>query len=136
MKDSKEVERLSPLAGRAWERLALEFPFWKEHLGTRDGELEFAVPAPSGSAAGHLVASSHGNQLWVRFSPNYLSYPADDEDEMVSIIRQLTDDSVVFRVVAKGDEWVETSLTKWKDEAKPLPGQTVRFISWSGKCDR
>lgn len=74
--------------------------------------------------------------MWVRFSPNYLSYPVDDEDEMVSIIRQLTDDSILFRVVTKDDECVETTLTKSKNEARPLSGQTVRFISWSGKYDR
>lgn len=33
------------------------------NLHTRDGELEFAVPAPTGSAPGHLVAFSHQNDL-------------------------------------------------------------------------
>jgi hypothetical protein len=60
---------LSPVARQAWKRLESDFPMWKEHLDTCDGELEFAVPAPIGSAAGHLVAFSYQNKLWVAFQP-------------------------------------------------------------------
>jgi hypothetical protein len=136
MREMKQLERLSPVARRAWKRLALEFPLWIAHLDTRDGELEFAIPAPSVSTAGYLVAFSHENQLWVRFSPPHLCYPADDEDEMVSVIKQLTADNVVFRLVMKGDEWVETTLTKPKKKTESKPGHTVRLISWSGRYDR
>lgn len=49
----KQVERLSPVAKRAWERLESGFPSWAANLDTRDGELEFAVPAPLGSSKNH-----------------------------------------------------------------------------------
>lgn len=98
----------------------------------RDGELEFAVPAPTGSAAGHLVAFSNQGVLWVRFGPPNMCYPADDENEMISLIRRLTADEIVFKVVMKGEDWVETTLTKPHDNPE-LPGHSVRLISWSGK---
>ncbi len=136
MTDLIQPEGMSPVARRAWKRLASEFPLWTAHLDARDGELEFAIPAPIGSTAGHLVAFSHENQLWVRFSPPNLCYPTDDENEMVSVIKQLTSDNVVFRMVMNGDEWVETTLTKPEGKTESEPGHTVRFISWSGKHDR
>jgi hypothetical protein len=106
------------------------------HLDSRNGELEFAIPAPSGSAADHLVAFSYENQIWVRFSPPHLSYLVDDEEEVVSIIRGLTNDNIVFKLTMKGDEWVETTLTKPEAGTDSSPGHTVCLISWSGSHDR
>ena len=136
MSDETQFERLGPVARQAWKRLESDFPLWKEHLDTRDGELEFAIPAPSESAAGHLVAFSHENSLWVRFSPPRMCYPADDEDELVSLIRQLTTDQVLFKVTMKGDEWVETTLARPQENVESLPGHSVRLVSWSGRFDR
>jgi hypothetical protein len=72
----------------------------------------------------------------VRFSPPHLCYLADDENEMVSLIRQLTSDQLLFKVIMKGDEWVETTLATPQDESESLPGHSVRFVSWSGKLDK
>lgn len=134
--DAKHAERLSPVAQRAWKRLESEFPLWTAHLSTRDGELEFAVPAPDNSTAGHLIAFSNQDELWVRFSPPNMCYPADDENELISLIKKLTADEVVFKVVTKGKDWVETTLTRSHENAESLPGYSVRLISWSGKFDR
>jgi len=101
------------------------------HLGAHDGELEFAVPAPTRSIAGHLVAFSGDNQLWVRFSPPNMCYPADDENEMTSLIKKLTADEIVFKVVMKDDDWVETTLRKPQEKLESLPGHSVRFVSCS-----
>jgi hypothetical protein len=136
MKDMKQIERLSPVARQAWKRLESDFPLWKAHLDTRDGELEFAVPAPTGSTAGHLVAFSHQNNLWVRFSPPHMCYLADDESELVSLIRQLTTDQILFKVTMKGDEWVETTLARQQEKSELPPGHSFRYVSWSGKFDR
>lgn len=135
MTNAKHLELLRPVAKRAWKRLESEFPEWTAHLGTRDFELEFAVPAPTGSRAGHLVAFTQEDQLWIRFSPPNLCYPVDDESEMVSLIRQLTTDQVVFRVITQGDEWIETTLVKREDERETVPGHAVHFVSWSGMSD-
>jgi hypothetical protein len=78
---------LSPTARRAWRQLEREFPMWVSHLEVRDGELEFAVPAPDGSQAGHLVAFSHENRLWIRFAPAAMCYLVDDENEMVAFMQ-------------------------------------------------
>ena len=136
MKDMTQIERMSPVARQAWKRLEADFPLWKAHLDTRDGELEFAVPAPTGSTAGQLVAFTHQNNLWVRFSPPHMSYLADDESELVSLIRQLTTDQILFKVTMKGDEWVETTLARPQEKSEALPGHSVRYVSWSGKFDR
>lgn len=136
MKDKPQTEPLSPMARQAWKRLESDFPLWKEYLDTRDGELEFAIPAPTGSGAGHLVAFSHQNDLWVRFSPPRVCYVADDENELVSLIRQLTTDQILFKVTMNGDEWVETTLARPEEKTESLPGHSVHDVSWSGRFDR
>ena len=136
MADKKQIEQLSPAAKQAWQRLESDFPMWKKYLDTRDGELEFAVPAPAGSTAGHLVAFSQQNNLWVRFSPPRMCYLADDGNELVSLIRQLTADQILFKVTMKGDEWIETTLAKPEEKSESLPGHSFRFVSWSGKLDK
>lgn len=136
MNDETRVEHLSPVARQAWKRLESDFPLWKEHLDTRDGELEFAVPAPSGSAAAHLVAFSHQNDLWVRFGLPHMCYLADDVNQLVLLIRQLTTDEILFKVTTKGDVWVETTLIEQTGETESFPGHSVRYVSWSGKFDR
>jgi hypothetical protein len=97
MAEVKHPKPLSQVAERTWKRLESEFPSWTAHLKNHDGELEFAVPAPAGSAAGHLVALSNGNDLWVGFGLPHMCYAADDEDELVSLIKQLTADEIVSK---------------------------------------
>ena len=72
----------------------------------------------------------------MRFSPPYTCYAADDESELVSLIQQLITDQIVFKVTMKGDDWVETTLARPQEESESLPGESVRFTSWSGKLDR
>jgi hypothetical protein len=135
MMDMKHLERMSPAAQRAWKRLESEFPSWTTHLRTRDEELEFAVPAPTGSAAGHLVAFSSQDELWVRFSPPNMCYPADDENELISLIKRLTADEIVLKVVRKNGEWMETTLTVPDNRGESVPGHTIQFVSWTGMAD-
>jgi hypothetical protein len=137
MNDKTQTDRLSPVARQAWKRIESEFPQWKENFDMRDGELEFSVPAPTGSVAGHLVAFTHQDNLWVRFSPPRMCYLADDENQLVSLIRQLTTDQILFKVTMKDDEWVETTLATPEEKTELLlPGHSVRYVSWSGKFDR
>ncbi len=63
-------------------------------------------------------------------------YLADDENELVSLIRQLTSDQILFKETMKGGEWVETTLVRPQEKSESLPGHSVRFISWSGKFDK
>jgi hypothetical protein len=135
MTNTPPIEQLSPVAKRAWQRLESEFPEWAAHLDAHGKELEFALPAPIGSEAGHLVVFSHENVIWVRFSPPHLCYPADDENEMISLIKQLTADEIIFQKVMKGDKWEETTLTKPAVKSDPIAGCTVHLVSWSGRFD-
>lgn len=132
----EEAQVLNPFARQVWKRLETDFPSWKQHLDARCGELEFAVPAPSGSSAGHLVVFTNNNDIWLRFAPPHMCYLVDDENEMVSLIRQLTADELLFKVTVNGDQWVETTLAAPGEKPEPFPGYSSRFVSWSGRCDR
>src|SRR5438445_1987685 len=57
-------------------------------------------------------------------------------NELVSLIRQLTSDQILFKETMKGGEWVETTLVRPQEKSESLPGHSVRFISWSGKFDK
>ena len=65
-----------------------------------------------------------------------MCYAVDDEDEMILLIRQLTADESVFKVVTRGAEWVETTLAKPQEKCETIPGHSVRLVSWSGRFDR
>jgi hypothetical protein len=65
-----------------------------------------------------------------------MCYLADDESELVSLIRQLTTDQILFKVTMKGDEWMETTLARPQEKSEALPGHSVRYVSWSSKFDR
>ena len=131
-------DSLNPFAQQVWSALSAEYPEWTDYLGCCDeNELEVAVPAPPGSKAGHLVIfTSGGKDLWIRFSPSFMSYAVDDETEMLAIIRQLQEESALFVVTMQGDEWVGTTLIRPGDQPVVEPNQIAHVVSWSGKHDR
>jgi hypothetical protein len=129
---------LNPFATRIWARLVLEYPEWQQYRGMLPGgDLECAVPAPSGSHAGHLILfTSEGRDLWVRYSPPQMCYPLDDEDEMLSIVRQLLRNEALFVVTRKADEWTGTTLIRPGQEPDVPTGEVANVVSWSGALDR
>jgi hypothetical protein len=52
------------------------------------------------------------------------------------LIRMLIADEAVFKVVTKGDEWIETTLAMTSETSESEPGQTIKLVSWSAKHDR
>jgi len=99
--------------------------------------LEVAVPAPPGSKAGHLlVFTDGGKQLWLRYSPPYMCYALDDEEEMLSIIQQLLTGEAAFVVIMKADTWTETTLIEAGKEPLLERGQVAHVVSWSGDHDK
>lgn len=132
------AEELNPLAARVWARLVSEYPEWREHADTlENGDLECAVPAPPGSSAGHLVVfTARGENLWVRYSPPQMCYALDDEDEMLSIVRQLLHDEALFVATRNGTDWTGTTLIRPGDIPHVEPGEIAQVVSWSGKLDR
>jgi hypothetical protein len=136
-----DVNLLNPLAQRAWTTFIAAYPEWAEYFGTSgEGDLEAAVPAPTGSKAGHLVIfTAKGENLWIRFSPPSMCYSVDDEAEMVTVVRQLVEEKVLFVVVMSGDEWAGTTLAR-RGEPSDLPqlepNQVAHVVSWSGKYDQ
>ena len=117
-----DVHSLNPLAQRAWTALITAYPDWAQYFGTHgEGDLEAAIPAPSGSSAGYLVVfTAKGQNLWIRFSPPSMCYSVDDETEMIAVVRQLMTEEAMFVVIKSGDEWVGTTLIR-RDEAHSLP---------------
>jgi hypothetical protein len=65
-----------------------------------------------------------------------MCYLVDDENEMVSFMKKLIADEIVFKVTMKGDEWVETTLAYPSEPNESMIGYSVRFVSWSGKLDK
>lgn len=124
------------MAKRLWSRLLVEYPEWENYFDTlKEGELEVAVPAPAGSKAGHLVVFTSNGDLWVRYSPPQMCYPVDNEEEMLSVIKQLLADQAAFVVITEDGEWAGTTLVKPGQEPPLEPGQVAQVVSWSGRHD-
>jgi hypothetical protein len=126
---------LSTVAKRAAERLQLEYGLLGT-LDTNDGELEFSILAPAGSRAGHLVAFSQGDNLWVRFALPHLCYFVENEEEMLGVLSQLIADQVAFKKTMSNGKWIETTLVKLPHNPEIQSGLSVQLVSWSGKYDR
>jgi hypothetical protein len=129
---------LNGLANRLQAAMLARHPEWSSHVEElRGGDIELAIPAPRASRAKHLIVStSRGVDLWVRFSPPYMAYSADSEEELVRVVEAIIRDRAFFMVVAAGDERVETTLLRPGEEPVLRPGQVAEVVSWSGLCDR
>jgi hypothetical protein len=135
------VDSLDPLAQRVRVALTAAYPEWSKYLGSCGyDDLEAAIPAPSGSNAGHLVIfTSKGKDLWVRFRPKSMCYCVRDETEMLDVIRKLLAETALFVVITDSDKWVETTLIRRGepgDLAELEPNEVARVVSWSGKYDQ
>ena len=136
-----EINSLNPFARRAWTALIAAHPEWSKYFGIAgNDELEVAVPAPTGSNAGHLIIfTAQGQDLWIRFSPPSMCYSVNDETEMLNVIQQLLDEAALFAVVMRGDEWAGTMLIRrgeLGDVPQLGPNQVAHVVSWSGKFDQ
>ena len=52
-----------------------------------------------------------------------MCYAVDDENELVSLIKRITSDEIVFRVIMNGRDWVETTLAKATRKVGVIAGQ-------------
>jgi hypothetical protein len=133
-----QIQLLSPRAREVWQLLVHRFPAWKDYFYERnvESDLWVAVPAPARSHAGHLLVSTHGDDVWVGLGVPNAICGIDSDDELLSIIAHLLDDRALFEITTEGSEWIETSLVRpgWKSVARK--GQTVQIVSWSGELDR
>ena len=129
---------LNSFAERIWARIITEYPDWGAYFGTRGkDDLEVAIPAPTGSNAGHLVIfTTEGKDLWIRFSAPYMCYAIDDLDEMHSVIKSLLNIEVCFVAITEDDKWIETTLVVPGQDISLKPRQTAQFLSWSGAHDK
>jgi len=126
------------LAEKAKSVVLAQFPEWAVFAEiNEEGDLEIAVPAPSGSKAGSLViATQNGEDLWIRFALPYMAYIVDEELEMVEIAKKLISEQVSFVVVLEGEEWKETTLLRPNEIPALKPGQQAQIVSWLGTYDR
>ena len=129
---------LNALGRRVLNALVKEHPDWEGHASILpNGDLELAVPAPTGSRAKYLIVSTNrGQDIWIRYAPPRMCYAVESDQEMKRIVRALLTDAASFLVLTRGDEWVETSLLPRGQEPVLLEGQVADVVSWSGHHDR
>jgi hypothetical protein len=131
------MQSLKPFAKQVGASLLGEHPDWEKYFGASDrGDLEVAIPAPEGSNAGHLVVFTNDADIWIRFAPPRMCYAVESEGEMFSIVSSLLADQVVFLVIMREDDWVETTLARAGEEPELEAGQTAQIVSWTGIHDR
>jgi hypothetical protein len=112
------------------------FPSWAPYVEDReDGEFEVAFPAPKDSKAGHLRIFTFRGDLWVRYNPPRMCYPIDNRAELLSIVRQLLKDKVLFVNTYRRKKWVGGTLTRRGVAPRVEPGEFAQVVSWSGKYD-
>jgi hypothetical protein len=128
----------NPLAQRVRSAILSQFPDWEGSLEVREkGDIEIAIPAPSGSKAGSLVITTiNGRDLWVRYSPPHMAYAVDDELELVEIVSQLVSEQASFAVIFEKEEWKGTTLLRPNERPELGLGQRAQIVSWLGTYDQ
>lgn len=134
---SSKQSSMSPTARRFVKALVTKFPQFGRHLCVLpNGEFEAFSRAPRASKAGALVCLSHGSDIWVRFAPPRAFYAIDSTKELVTIVKRLMSDEIVFVLLSKQRKWSGTTLLSRSGRPAQDVGESARLISWSGKFDR
>jgi len=129
---------VNALATEVVDAVLQRHPDWGRFMWPReDDDVEFAVPAPAGSAAGHLVVfTDKGLQAWVRFEPPAMCYPIDNVKELLWVLEQIETDAVAFVATWAGAEWTGTTLVDPRRDLPVNAGETAQIVCWSGTYDR
>src|SRR5882724_5513735 len=116
------------LAQKVKAAVLSQFPEWDRYLEIQgSGDIELAVPAPSGSNAGNLIIlTAKGTDIWIRYAPAHMSYAVDDEIELVNVAKQLLSEEASFMVTVENGKWAETTLVKAGQVPTIKPGQTAQ----------
>jgi hypothetical protein len=133
-----EQKLLNDFSKRVADRLLEAYPEWEEFVFyEKGGLLEVCIPSPENSKADSIIIfTTKDNDLWVRFSPPYMCYGLDDEEEMLRIVEELLTDKALFVVIMEGDKWAGTTLTRPEAKIPLEAGQRAQIVSWSGNLDR
>jgi hypothetical protein len=83
-----------------------------------------------------VVFTSQGKDIWVRYSHPNMCYAIESQQEMYAVIEALLADDAFFVVMARGDEWIETTLLRPGQEPVLVEGQVANIVSWFGRHDR
>lgn len=98
--------------------------------------LELEIPSIGiGNIGGVVIQTTEDNDIWLR---NYFPYSAcsvDDSKELVTLLKEIFEDNMIWIIGMKEGEWIETTLARKLDDVDLEDGVTYNVLSWSGSLD-
>ena len=100
-----------------------------------DAEFEAYLLAPRRSQLGALVIVTWRGDLWIRFSMPHSFYSADDQRELVSVVRRLLSERLLLVITYRDEAWTGTTLIERGATPRVRRGEVAHVFSWSGRFD-
>ena len=116
--------------------LIKEFPELEKYTNADSDHLEVDIPSPNGTSIGGLVIQTTAEEnTWVRIYPPCSGYSIDTIPELLSIVKGVLSDQILWVTGFKDNEWVETTLINSLEDLETEEGVMYNVFSWSGKND-
>ena len=99
--------------------------------------LELDITSVNNSSFGGLVIqTTDKNDIWIRNYHPYSAYPVDGIEDLITIMKGVFTNTILWVISFKEDEWLETTLTKEEINIETEEGITYQLLSWDGKADK
>ncbi|MDU0370277.1 hypothetical protein ACFPAF_07740 [Hymenobacter endophyticus] len=99
-------------------------------------QLVVDFPCPDmAEMGGMIVQTTSDHHIWLRIHPGCSAYLIDGLEELISVMQEVMADRVCWVIGFAGDEWIETTLIRNKDDLELEQGAEYHLYSWSGNLD-
>ncbi len=117
--------------------LANNFPEFDKLASVENDLITIDKPSETKAQIGGLVIqTTQDKEIWVRIYQPFSAYSVDNLEELISIIKGVFADEILWVTAFKGMEWYETTLIQNMGQLEIEPGIVYKVFSWSGKLDK
>ena len=119
------------------DQISFNFPQLICNYNTETPFLELEIPTMNNSKLGGLVIqTTEDKDIWIRNHHPCSAYLVTTIEELITIIKGVLSNKILWVIAFKHEEWVETTLTYEDADVDTEEGETYTVLSWSGTSDR
>lgn len=118
------------------EGLVNYFPEFKNLVSFEDNLMIIDKPSETEAKIGGLIIqTTQDDNLWVRIYHSFSAYSVDNLEELISIIKGVLSDDILWVISFNEEAWYETTLIENMEQLEIEPGIVYNVFSWSGNLD-
>ena len=118
------------------EGLANDFPEFQNLVSIENNLIIIDKPSKTKTKIGGLVIqTTQDDKLWVRIYHPFSAYSVDNLEELISLIKGVFADEILWVTAFKEEAWYETTLIQNMEQLEIEPGIVYNVFSWSGNLN-